>query len=400
MSSHAPGSLAHSTRLVSGTGKPSRPVRLSESVPGWECLPQGRKRVTVGILPGEGIGPEIMPVASEVLRVVLRNAGLDADLRTGGPIGQAAERTQGRALTPEVVAFCEKVFADGGAILCGPGGGRFVYDLRTRFDLYCKLTPIHPLPALADTGAVKATARQGVSFVVVRENAGGVYFGQTTREVSPDGDRVQHAFGYHSREIRRILAVAVRLARSRSGQLALVVKPGGLPVYSQLWVEQFEELTTRTDLQTRVLEVDNACFQLIQAGADFDVVVAPNLFGDILTDVSALLLGSRGASFSGNFGQPGVAVYQTAHGAAHDLAGRGVANPVGQVLATAMMLRESFGLGAEAAAIEAAVDQVLAAGFRTADVSEPGCSVLGTHALGTRIVAALEQLLPTLIATP
>jgi 3-isopropylmalate dehydrogenase len=312
-------------------------------------------------------------------------------LREGGAIGRAAETAYGRSLTPEVSGFCESVFADGGAILCGPGGGRFVYDLRARFDLYCKLIPIRPMPALDDIGALRPTARDGVDLLIVRENTGGCYFGQWSRRTHPDGtDEAHHSFRYRDSEVSRVIRVAVRLARGRRQRLALVVKPGAMPAVSQLWTELFHQLAADQNLQSQVLEADNAAYQVIAAARDFDVVVAPNHFGDILGDLAALLLGSRGVSHSANYGPSGRAVYQTGHGAAWDLAGKGTANPIGMILAAAMMLRESFGLLEVAAAIESAVARTLAAGIRTPDVAAPGSTVVGSLDMGRRIVQNLE----------
>jgi 3-isopropylmalate dehydrogenase len=238
---------------------------------------------------------------------------------------------------------------------------------------------------------LRPQATDGVDMVVVRENVGGLYFGRGEHTADNQGrSAVSHTFTYSSDEVSRIVEVAVRLARHRRQRLALVVKLSGVPVVSQLWCDVFSQLTAGEDLQTSVFEVDNANYQLIAAAQTFDVVVAPNLFGDIISDAGALLLGSRGMSFSGNFGAPAVAVYQTGHGAAHDIAGQGIANPLGQILSAAFMLRESFGLTAAAAAIESAVEQTLAAGFRTADIALPGGPVISTLEMGRRIADTLS----------
>lgn len=368
------------------------PARLTAALPGWTndaARPNGpdARRFVIGVLPGEGVGPEGTAIATEVLRVVASRWDLDFDIRLGGVIGMAAERAHGLPLTAQVVGFCESIFADAGAILCGPGGGRFVYDLRARFDLFCKFTPVRPLPALSDAGVLRPEAVAGVDLIVVRENASGVYFGEGRR--TPE--TATHTFRYHREEVRRIVAVAIRLAQQRRRKLALVVKPAAVREVSELWRDVFDELTRGQALDLSCLEVDNANYQLIANARAFDVVVAPNLFGDILSDGAALLLGSRGMSYSGNFGAPGIAVYQTGHGAAHDLAGQDVANPIGQILSAALLLRESFGLDAPAAAIEAAVARTLAAGLRTADIAAAGLPAVGTREMGRAIAAALER---------
>ena len=367
--------------------------RLTLAIPDWEtaapCRPASGP--IIGVLPGEGIGSEIMEAAVGVLRAVAARAGTELTIRQGGPIGTAAERAFGQSLTAEVADFCESVFASGGAVLCGPGGGRFVYDLRARFDLYCKLIPIRPMPALDDTGVLRSTARDGVDLVIVRENAGGSYFGESSRRTHPDGtDEARHSFRYRDSEVTRVIRVAARLAGRRQGRLTLVVKPGAMPAVSELWTELFHRVARAHDLGVQVLEADNAGYQIIAAARAFDVVVAPNHFGDMLGDVAGLLLGSRGVSYSANYGPSGRAVYQTAHGAAWDLAGTGTANPIGMVLSAAMMLRESFGMLEAAGAIESAVSRTLAAGVRTADIAAPGATVVGTVDMGRRIVQSLD----------
>lgn len=366
--------------------------RLTDALPGWRGRSSSAR--VIGILPGEGIGPEVLAVADDVLRAVSRRHGLDLDVRLGGPIGTSAEKTCGKPLSAEVEAFCASIFAAGGALLCGPGGSRFVYDLRARFGLFCKLIPVRPLAVLDDTGALRPAARADVDLVIVRENVSGCYFGKASRNVLPEGEEVCHTFRHRSDVVRRLVTVAAELAQRRRGGLTLVVKPSGLPEVSQLWQEQFHRAVKGRALATRILEVDNAGYQLIAAGQQFDVVVAPNLFGDILGDGAALLLGSRGLSYSGNFGAPGVAVYQTGHGAAWDLAGQDVANPLGQLFALAMMLRESFGLDDAAASVESAIVEVLRAGVRTVDLRAPGATIVGTREMGRHIAAAIEPALP------
>jgi 3-isopropylmalate dehydrogenase len=386
-----------SAKLNSSDHKP-----LTESLPEWEGFhPQPRfsrhDHPVIGILPGEGIGPELMEAVAVVLGSVGQRTGASFDIRIGGAIGISAANACGSALSEEVTLFCEDIFADGGAILCGPGGGRFVYDLRKRLDLFCKLIPIRPLPALDDCGVLRAHARRKVDVIVVRENISGAYFGQWFRKINGDGDQeASHTFRYTADEVRRILAVGVRLAQKRRHRLALVVKPNGMPTVSELWIDLFEEMTAGRELDTRVLEVDNACYQIVAAAGEFDVVLAPNHMGDILGDVAALLLGSRGLSYSGNFGSAGLAVYQTGHGAAWDLEGRGSANPIGQISAAAMMLRESFGMFDAAAAIETAISRTLAAGIRTADVAGPGARVVGTQEMAEHIADAILQEVNTL----
>jgi 3-isopropylmalate dehydrogenase len=233
---------------------------------------------------------------------------------------------------------------------------------------------------------------QGVDLVVVRENTGGIYQGRWSDTTGPAGRVAEHAFSYTEEQARRILDVGARLAARRRGCLTIIVKAGGIPSVSRLWCDCAAEAARGAGVALAALDVDYAAYRLIQHAAELDVIVAPNMFGDVLNDLGAVLLGSRGVSYSGNFTPDGAAVYQTNHGAALDLAGTGRANPGGQVYSLAMLLRESFGLDAAAALLEAALDDVWARGFRTADVAEPGSKVVGTVEIGDRLADAIARL--------
>jgi len=347
-------------------------------------------RLVVGVLPGEGIGPEVIAASLAVLAAVERDGRAAFDVRTGGTIGRDAEVLVGRPLTDEVARFCEEVFGAGGAVLAGPGGGRFVYDLRRRFDLFCKLSPIQPLEPLRDASRLKASALDGVDVLIVRENVGGVYMGEWRERVDEEEGRVcEHSFRYSERQVRRLLDVAAALAAARRGLLTVVVKDGGVPGVSALWRDLGCEAADRASVAVDFADIDLAAYRLVQHPAAFDVIAAPNLFGDVLSDVGAVLLSSRGVSFSGNFSGNGAAVYQTNHGSALDLAGRGECNPIGQIASLAMMLRESFGLAEEARRIERAIGDVLSRGFRTFDIAEAGATLVGTAEMGERIAAAV-----------
>ncbi len=344
----------------------------------------------IGILVGEGIGSEIIPVAVDVLRTIAALHGVTFELREGGLIGAEAQRRTGSALTPETVVFCRQLFEEGGALLCGPGGGRFVYELRDRFSLYCKLTPIRPLAALADSAIVRPERLTGVDIVVVRENCGGLYFGDWGTGQDANGGVAYQRFQYREAEIERIVQVGVRLAQARRRRLAVVYKPGGVPTISQLWEDTARRICATANVSLRFMEVDNAAYQLIADAGALDIIVAPNMFGDIISDCGALLLGSRGLSFSGNFSEEGAGVYQTGHGAAHDLAGRNVANPIGQILSVEMVLWESFGWEEGATIVESAVESVVAAGHRTADIAAAGAKPVGTREFGELVCGAIS----------
>ncbi len=363
--------------------------RWSEAVFGQKARGPRDARLLVGVLPGEGIGPEVVGAALEVLAAA-GSVGTDFEIRTGGAIGREAELLTGRSLTDEVVDFSEGIFAEGGAILCGPGGGRFVYDMRRRFDLFCKISPLKPVAALCEAGRLKASCVDGADVLIVRENSGGVYQGDWGEIAHPQNGRVaEHSFRYTETQVRRLLGVATTLAAGRRGKLAVVVKEGGIPSVSALWRELGREMAARAGVEPSFVDIDLAAYRLVQDPLSFDVIAAPNLFGDVLADVGAVLLASRGMSFSGNFSAGGAATYQTNHGSAIDLSGQDRANPIGQIASLAMMLRESFGLAREAAWIEASVDEVLRHGFRTFDIAESGATVVGTAELGRRIAAAV-----------
>ncbi len=370
-------------------------TQLTHVLPGWadkKSIPPNT--AIIGILRGEGIGAEIMSATVEVLEAIQRVSSYRFDIRYGGVIGRQAPQSSGQALTTEIIEWVESLFKDGGTFLCGPAGNRFVYELRAQFDFFCKLTPIVPCSSLFDTGAIRPESREKVDMVVVRENVSGIYFGNSYRTINEIGhEEVQHTFTYCTNEVHRILDVGMKLAESRRGRLTLVVKPDGIPGISKLWTDLFRDHVSGSNLTTHVLEVDNACYQIVAGAHDFDVIVAPNLFGDILADNAALLLGSRGLSYSGNFGENQKASYQTGHGAAHDIAGQGIANPIGQILSTAFMLRESFNMTDAARAIKHAIEHTLAVGIRTPDIAAPGSTVVGTREMGHHIAKSVEAML-------
>ncbi len=356
------------------------------------CL-DGAGRLALGVLSGEGIGPEVLRAALGVLAAIEQAGQARFDVRTGGGIGREAEARCGRTLSEEVESFCEGIFADGGAVLAGPGGGRFVYDLRRRFDLYCKISPLRPFDALCHAARLKVSAVADTDILIVRENVGGVYQGEWMETFDAAQGRVcEHRFSYTERQVRRILQAAAALAAQRRGRLDVAVKEGGIPGISALWRELAAEAASSAGVAVGWLDIDLIAYRLIQEPRAFDVIAASNLFGDVLADLGAVLLASRGVSFSGNFAEGGAAVYQTNHGSALDLAGLDRANPIGQISALAMMLRESFGLTREAGWIEAGIGDVLRLGFRTFDIAEEGTTLVGTAEMGERIASAVARI--------
>jgi 3-isopropylmalate dehydrogenase len=356
-------------------------------VPGWRSRPLARPPFVLGVLPGEGIGPEVVGAALTVLDAVVDAHGIEIDVRTAGELDPPGP--YGAELGETIDAFFARTFAASGPVLCGAVGGRFVYQLRERFDLFCKLVPVRPSASLLDASIVRPERLAGTDVLLVRENIGGLYLGEFGRT---EAGRVayQHVT-YTAEQVDRIIDVAVRAAAQRRHRLAVITKGGGIPEISALWRERAAIVTEGRGVAVEEVEVDNACFQLVADPQRFDVVVAPNLLGDVVADAATLVLGSRGMSFSANFGVDGLAVYQTGHGAAYDLAGRDRANPVAQILTLAMLLRESFGLAAAAEAVEDAVEQVLTSGRRTADIAGPSSTVVGTRALAADIAEVVAH---------
>jgi 3-isopropylmalate dehydrogenase len=360
-----------------------------------ERVSGAREPRRIGVLAGEGSGPEIVHVALDVLEAVSERTGVVFDVREGGLIGIDAEREAGVALTDSVAAFCAETFAAGGAVLAGAGGGRFVYDLRRRFDLFCKLNPIRTWRELHDVARLRCRRPDEVDVLVVRENVSGVYYSDWHEERAPSGATILHQRSVHDEHaIRRIVGAAARMAALRRGRLAVVVKRGGLPELSVLWESAARDAALASGIEASALDVDLAAYRLVQEPESLDVVVAPNLFADVLSDLGGVVAGSRALTWGGSFGGDGAAVYQTNHGSAHDLARSDRANPAGQVLALAMLLRESFALAHEAELIERALGDVWSRGVRTADLAEPGARAVGTRDFGRLLTEALRVAEP------
>jgi 3-isopropylmalate dehydrogenase len=371
----------------------------ADSVRWTECLyinkasRNANQSVLIGVLQGEGIGPEVICATLEVLTAVTARTNLTIEFCADEQTGEA-ERIFATSVPEGVICFCENVFARGGAILHGPASGRFVYDLRSRFDLFFKISPLqmhyqlpHPLQQKSDATCI-------LDILVTRENSGGIYQGSWEDAKDTSGGRLaRHQFAYSEVQVRRFLHASARLAKQRRRDMTVVWKESGIPSISKLWHDCAMEAAKANSVSLRMIDIDLMAYRLIREPQAFDVIAAPNLFGDILADLGAALLGSRGASFSGNYSETANAVYQTNHGAALDIAGTDRANPAGQIFASAMLLRESFGLGREAKAIEDAMRSVWRDGWRTEDVAVPGTRVIGTREMGCRVAERAAQIL-------
>jgi 3-isopropylmalate dehydrogenase len=318
-------------------------------------------------LPGDGIGPEIIGSAVEVLDAV--GAEIEYDERI---FGGASIDAHGTALTDETLEACRHADA---VLLAAVGGPKWdttdpskprpeqgLLGLRKGLGLFANLRPVKPIPALYDASPLKRELIDGTNLTVVRELTGGIYFGEKTRTA----DRASDDCVYTRREIERIARVGFSAAKSR---VTSVDKANVLET-SRLWREVVREIHVSEfpNIELEHLLVDNAAMRLVAAPRHFEVILTENMFGDILSDEAAMLTGSIGMLPSASLGDGGPGVFEPVHGSAPDIAGTGAANPLAMILSAAMMLRHGFGLEAQAAAVESAVERALAEGLRTPDL--------------------------------
>jgi 3-isopropylmalate dehydrogenase len=354
----------------------------------------------ITLLPGDGIGPEIMAVAVEVLKVVGKRFDLQFDFQTA-LIGGAAIDETGEPLPAATLDTCRSSDA---VLLAAIGGYKWdslpanirpeagLLGLRAGLELFANLRPAKILPQLIDASTLKREVVEGVDIMVVRELTGGIYFGKPKGifETETGEKRGVNTMVYSESEIDRIGRVAFETARKRGKKLCSVDKANVLEV-SQLWRDRLTKLAGEyPDVELTHLYVDNAAMQLVRAPKQFDTIVTGNLFGDILSDAAAMLTGSIGMLPSASLGASGPGVFEPVHGSAPDIAGQDKANPLAQVLSAAMMLR--YGLNQPAAAdfVENAVLQVLQQGDRTGDIMSSGMNLVGCRAMGKALIQILE----------
>jgi 3-isopropylmalate dehydrogenase len=363
------------------------------------ALPAGMTSFHITTLAGDGIGPEIMAVATTLLERVAELHGftLAFDPR---PVGGAGVDACGEPLPAATLEACR---ASDAVLLAAIGGPRYdslprpqrpesgLLALRSGLGLFANLRPVRIVPALIGASSLREEVIRDVDLLVVRELIGGIYFGQPRgRVVGEDGEeRGFNTMTYSSSEVDRIARVAFDLARQRRGTLCSVDKANVLDV-SQLWRDRVTAMAAEyPDVELSHLYVDNAAMQLVRDPRQFDVLLTGNLFGDILSDEAAMLTGSIGMLPSASLGADGPGLFEPVHGSAPDIAGQDKANPLAMVLSAAMMLRIGLGQEAAATALETAVDRVLAAGYRTGDLMAPGCRLVGCAAMGERLLASL-----------
>jgi 3-isopropylmalate dehydrogenase len=354
----------------------------------------------ITLLPGDGIGPEIMAVAVEALKAVGQKFDLRFDFQTALIGGSAIDAT-GNPLPDETLEICRQSDA---ILLAAIGGYKWdnlpraqrpetgLLGLRSGLQLFANLRPATILPQLADASSLKREVVEGVDIMVVRELTGGIYFGQPRGVFMTESgeQRGVNTMAYTVSEIDRIAKVAFETAQKRRKKLCSVDKANVLEV-SQLWRDRVNAMApTYPDVELSHLYVDNAAMQLVRNPKQFDTIVTSNLFGDILSDIAAMLTGSIGMLPSASLGSNGPGVYEPVHGSAPDIAGQDKANPLAQILSAAMMLRYDLNQPAAAAALETAVTQVLDQGLRTGDIAAPGETVVGCQVIGAAILKAIN----------
>lgn len=355
-------------------------------------------RIQITTLPGDGIGPEVTFEAVKVLRATAESFGHEFEAGEKN-VGGAALMASNDPLPQDTIEAC----LNSGAVLLGAVGGpafdKFpaqlrpeagLLRLRKELGVFANVRPAVCLPGLESLSPLRPEIVRGTDVVIVRELLGGLYFGARSTEGEPGSRRAQDTMAYSEAEIERIARIAFRIASGRRKKLLSVDKANVLDS-SRLW----REVVTRvgqefSDIQLSHMYVDSAAMALVSKPAEFDVMVTENMFGDILSDESGAVVGSLGLLPSASIGGK-VGLYEPIHGSAPDIAGRGVANPLGAILSGAMLLRHSFSLEAEAGAIEAAVRAVLAAGHRTKDLAGEGQQSLGTRAMGDAVVRELAR---------
>ena len=350
----------------------------------------------IAVLAGDGIGPEVMAVGLDVLNAAAKRFGFTINAKDYA-VGGAAIDQFDDALPPHTLEGCR----DAHAIFFGSIGGpkweslppnkqperAALLPLRKHFGLYANLRPAKCYPALLHASPIKSEwIPNGFDLLVVRELTGGLYFGQPKRTVAIDGgERAVDTMVYETPEIERITHVAFKAARLRRKRVTLIDKANVLET-SLLWRKTVKALAAQyPDVALDFMYVDNAAMQLVRKPQQFDVMLCENLFGDIISDEAAATVGSLGLLPSASLADGAFGLYEPSGGSAPDIAGKGIANPIAQILSAALMLRYSFAENEAAAAIENAVEATLTSGLRTADLARPGEKSVSTVEMGKAI---------------
>lgn len=356
----------------------------------------------LAILPGDGIGPEIVAEAEKVLHCLQRNYGLNVEVEHALVGGAAIDATGGPL--PEATLALAKA-AD--AVLLGAVGGykwealdiarrpeKGLLGLRSGLGLFANLRPASLYPPLADASTLRPEVVAGLDVMIVRELIGGIYFGQPrgVRRLENGERQGFNTLVYSESEIRRIGVVAFDIARKRQKRVCSIDKANVLEC-TELWRQVMIDVGKNyPDVDLTHMYVDNAAMQLVRRPKQFDVMVTDNMFGDILSDCAAMLTGSIGMLPSAAINESGRGMYEPIHGSAPDIAGQGIANPIATILSVAMMLRYSLSRDDLAVKVESAVQHALDQGYRTTDIFTPGKIKVGTAAMGDAVVSALVAL--------
>jgi 3-isopropylmalate dehydrogenase len=353
----------------------------------------------IAVLPGDGIGTEIVAEAVKVLNALGESFEME-----NAPVGGAGYEAKGHPLPEETL----KLAKEADAILFGAVGDwkydnlarelrpeQAILGLRKHLSLFANLRPAICYPELTAASSLKPEIIAGLNILIVRELNGDIYFGSpkgirtATDGLFPGTREGFDTMRYSEPEVERIAHVAFQAAQKRDKRLCSVDKANVLET-SQLWRDVMIRIAKDyPDVELTHMYVDNAAMQLVKAPKAFDVVVTGNLFGDILSDEAAMLTGSIGMLPSASLDKNNKGLYEPSHGSAPDIAGKGIANPLATILSAAMMLRFSLGKAEQADRIEAAVQKVLAQGYRTGDIKTEGCQLVGTREMGEAVLKAL-----------
>lgn len=354
----------------------------------------------IALIPGDGIGPEIVAQAKRVLDRVADLFGHEFTYTEVAMGGNAVDK-YGDPLPREML---DKCLASDSVLLGAVGGPRWngvpgpmrpekgLLRLRAGMGVYSNNRPAKIWPQLASASPLKPEiVGKGIDFLIVRELIGGIYFGKH-ETVAENGERVAiDELRYSESEIRRIGRIGFETARKRNRRLCSVEKSNVLDS-SRLWKKVMHELAAEyPDVELSDMLVDNCAMQIVRDPSQFDVIVTENMFGDILSDEASMITGSIGMIPSSSLGSGTRGLYEPIHGSAPDIAGKDIANPIGTILAVAMMLRDSFHMAAEADCIEAAVSAVLDDGYRTGDIFSPGCTLVGCREMGRLVTENLKK---------
>lgn len=354
---------------------------------------------TICLLPGDGIGPEILAQGVVCLKAVAAKFNKEL-IFTEALLGGSAIDATGNPLPPETIAKCK----ESDAVYLGAVGGpkwdnnppekrpeRGLLGIRKALDLFANLRPARLWPELADACLLRADiAAKGLDLIVVRELTGDIYFGEPRGIETRNGERTGfNTMLYSESEIRRIARIAFEIAMQRQKKVCSVEKSNVLET-SRLWKEiVIDEHEHYPEVSLSHLYVDNAAMQLVRDPSQFDVILTGNIFGDILSDEASVITGSLGMLPSASLGTDGPGLFEPIHGSAPDIAGQDIANPLATILSGAMLLRIGLKMEVEAAYLEQAVRQTLAAGFRTKDIMEPGKKLVGCKEMGAEVLKRL-----------